>query len=182
MYSTANQAPVGYPAPPAPPQKNGFAVTALIFGIIGGIPLAIGFGIAGLVRAGKVGKGKAMSWIGIVLAILWLAPSIYVVSHLSKALDPGCISAESLGNSINSKLDADTSNPGAMKTDLSTIASQLDDAAAKSNNATARDAIKKFSADIKELLADLNNGTAPAGDLVSRIEADGQAVDTACGR
>ena len=181
-----NQTSGGYPTPPAPPAKNGFAVTSLIFGIIGWIPFAIGFGIAGLVRAGKVGKGKAMSWVGIVLAIVWIggftAIGIALAGHVSKALDPGCISAESLGNSINSKMDADSSNPDALKADLSGIASQLDDAAAKSKNATARDAIKKFSADIKELLADLNNGTPPAADLLSRVDADGNAVDTACGR
>ena len=70
----------------------------------------------------------------------------------------------------------------AMKRDLSAAASQLDAAAAKSNNATARNAIKKFSADLKELVDDLNNGKQPAADLISRIEADGPAVDTACGR
>ncbi len=175
------QAPIGYPTPPQPPAKNGFAVTSLVFGIIGGIPLAIGFGIAGLVRAGKVGKGKALSWTGIVLAVLWLVPSIYVFSHLSKALDPGCTSAKASILSMQDKMNTDSSNPDAMKTDLSSIVSQLDSAAAKSNNAAARDSIKKVSADFKELLDDLNNTKQPAGDLLSRIETDGNAVDKACG-
>ena len=178
-------APTGYPTPTPPPAKNGFAVAALIFGIIAWVPFAIGFGIAGLVRAGKVNKGKAMSWVGIVLAVLWLVPMIivgtYLGGHLTKALDPGCTAGKAVILGSDQKLNADTNNPDALKKDLATIVGQLNDAAAKSKNSAARDAITKVSADYKELLDDLNNGTQPAGDLVQRAEDDGKAVDTACG-
>ncbi|HKT05148.1 MAG TPA: DUF4190 domain-containing protein [Rugosimonospora sp.] len=172
------------PYPPAPPAKggNGFAVASLIFGIIGGIPLAIGFGIAGLVRSAKVGRGKAMSVIGIVLSLLWLIPVIYLATHVAKAVDPGCIAAKATVSTYgDAKLNADSNNPAAMKNDLQTIVSQLNDAAAKSNSTEASTAIKKLATDFDELLTDLNKAQQPSSDLQNRINTDAKAVDSACG-
>ncbi|MGQ0467566.1 MAG: septum formation family protein [Sporichthyaceae bacterium] len=58
---------------PQQPQKgsNGYAVTSLIFGIIGGILLAVPFGIAGLRRAKTAGTGKGMSIAGLILSGVW---------------------------------------------------------------------------------------------------------------
>ena len=177
-------APTGYPAPPAVPERgrNGFAITALIFGIIGGIPLALGFAIAGLVRAGKVKRGKVMSIVAIVLALLWIIPVVALTQRVEKLADPGCIQAENLARTFEAKVQADSSNPTALKSDLTSTITQLNDAAAKSNNDTARTAIKKLSADISELLDDLNNAKVPSSDLQTRLTTDGDAVDTACGR
>jgi hypothetical protein len=69
--------PPGYPPPPgyAPPQEqrtNGFAIAALVFGIIGGIVFAVIFGIIALVQIPKKNqKGKGMAISGLVLAGLW---------------------------------------------------------------------------------------------------------------
>ena len=177
-------APTGYPVPPAVPEKrtNGFAIAALVFGIIPAIPLALIFGIIGLVRSGKVHRGKVMSIVGMVLALLWIVPIVALTQQAAKLADPGCIQAESIATTFETKVNADTSDPAALKNDLTSTAAQLDAAAAKSNNDTARAAIKKFSADIKELLDDLNNTKVPASDLETRLSTDGDAVDTACGR
>ncbi len=177
--------PQGYPSAPEPQGSNGFAVASLIFGIIGGIPLALGFGIAGLVRAGKVNKGKVMSWIGIVLAILWLVPTVLIVKSAvgtaSKVLDPGCVAAESAAGGLDSKLSADGTDAAAIKADITSVKQQMDAAAAKSKNADAKAAIQKFSQDLQELLQGMDAGTI-APDIEARMTADGNAVDKACGR
>jgi Domain of unknown function (DUF4190)/Septum formation len=50
------------------------AIVSLIFGILGGIPIAIGFGIAALVRIPRRGqRGKGLAIAGLVLSGLWLA-------------------------------------------------------------------------------------------------------------
>lgn len=176
----------GYPppAPPAVPAKrtNGWAIASLIFGIIGGIPLALIFGIIGLVKAGAYRSGKVLSVIGIVLALIWIAPVAYVTPHLIKASDPGCIAAESNVQKINDKMTADANNPEAFVADLQNIIKELNDAAAKSKNAKARDAMTRTAADFQELLAGVQAGQAPSADLQARVEADGNAVDKECGK
>jgi hypothetical protein len=180
--------PTGYGYPSESPVKrgNGLSTAALVFGIIGGIPLGIGFGIAGLARAAKVQSGKVRSWFGIILSVLWLIPFIIigtdVASHVSKALDPGCIAGkESITNIGDKKLKADADNPDAVLKDIEDLAAQLNDAAAKSKNDAARTAIKKLADDFNEEVTTIKNGEVPSDALLNRIETDAKAVDDACG-
>jgi hypothetical protein len=58
---------------PVPQGTNGFAITALVFGILGGILFAIIFGCIGLTqtkRTGQAGRGLAIT--GLVLAGVWV--------------------------------------------------------------------------------------------------------------
>jgi hypothetical protein len=57
--------------------SNGFAVTALVCGIVGILifeiilgPLAIIFGAVGLRRAGRAGRGRGMAMAGLILGII----------------------------------------------------------------------------------------------------------------
>ncbi|WP_035841466.1 DUF4190 domain-containing protein [Kitasatospora azatica] len=179
------QAPEAYGYPPVAPQpqgKNGFAVASLVFGLIGGILFGLVFGFIGLSRAKKVGKGKAMAWVGIVLSILWIAPIAYFVPVLLKATDPGCMAAKSTLNTYNdSKLNADQNNPDALKTDLQTLTSQLAADSAKSNNSAAKTAIKNLSDDFQQLVTAINTGTVPGDELQAKINDDAKKIDTECG-
>ena len=72
----------GYaPPPPATPQSvNGFAVAALILGIIGVFVLGLVFGFVALrqiKRTGQAGRGQAIA--GIVLSIVWMVVITVVV-------------------------------------------------------------------------------------------------------
>lgn len=178
----------GAPVTPQPTGGNGFAVVSLITGILP-LPLfGLIFGFLGLSKAKKVGTGKAMAWIGIILSILWIGGIAIITPSLIdtgkkavKAIDPGCVSATSLSQSAVTKLTADQTNPDALKTDLQDIINGLNDSASKSQNSAAKAAITKFSGDFQELLTDLNSGTAPSADLQTRLTTDGNAVDAACG-
>lgn len=183
--------PYSAPVVPAPPTGgNGFAVASLITGILPLPPLGLIFGFLGLSQAKKIGgTGKGMAIIGIVLSILWIGGIAAITPSLidtgkkvAKAVDPGCVSATNLSVDAASKMRADSSDLGALKTDLSDIVTGLKDAAGKSKNGTASTAITKLAGDYQELLDDLNNTTAPSADLQSRLTTDGRAVDTACGR
>lgn len=56
-----------------PPGTNGFAIAALIFGIIGGFFLSVIFGIVALVKIGKTGQsGKGLAIAGLALSGVWL--------------------------------------------------------------------------------------------------------------
>ena len=182
----ANPAGFGYPSEPPVKGSNGFATAALIFGIIPAIPLGIGFGIAGLVRAAKVQSGKVRSWVGIILAVLWLIPTIivgaYLGSHVSKALDPGCIAGkDAITNIADKKMKADEGNVDALLKDMEDLVTQLNDAAAKSKNDAARTAIKKLADDFNEEVTTVKSGKVPSDAWEKRMETDAQAVDDACG-
>jgi Domain of unknown function (DUF4190)/Septum formation len=70
--------PEAPPPPPPPPPPggggtSGFAIASLVFGIIGGIPLGIAFGIVALVRIKQRRQsGTGMAIAGITLSCLWL--------------------------------------------------------------------------------------------------------------
>jgi hypothetical protein len=180
--------PYGYPAP-QPTGSNGFAVTSLIFGILPAPLFGIGFGIAGLVRAGKVGKGKAMSWVGIILSLLWTAVIIAVIaagvafvgSKVAKAMDPGCVSATTTVTTYSDKINADASDPAALKVDLKSATDELNQAAAKAGNADAKAAITALAGDYQSLYTSVNTGTAPSAGLTAKMDDDGKKLDTACG-
>lgn len=183
------QQPYGWVAPVPEQGKNGFAVAALIFGIIGGVLFGLVFGIIGVVRSKKAGKGKVMSWIGIILSVLWLIPIAILVPHLLKttdnvikATDSGCMAATATVTGSEDKFTADESNPTALKADLQTIVTQLNADAAKSGNSAARASITVLAGDYQQLLDSVNSGTAPSTDLQNRMQSDADAVDSACGK
>lgn len=65
-----------YPQEPAlsrPRGTNGFAIAALIFGILGGFLLSVIFGIVALVKIRKTGQsGKGLAIAGLALSGVWL--------------------------------------------------------------------------------------------------------------
>lgn len=196
-YGSPAQPPYGAPGQPMPPfdggaqqfaapAKNGFATAGLILGILPTGIFGVVFSILGLVRAPKVGGiGRVKSWIGLVLSILWIAGSIALVSaagkEVSKALNPGCISAEADATIWESNMEADSTDPEALQGDLQTAINELNADAGKSTNSAATTAIKKLSADIQQLLGDLKSGTVPSDAFTTQMDADGSAIDTACG-
>ena len=163
-------------------QSNGFAVAALIFGVIGAVLFGLLFGFIGLSRAKKAGgKGRAMAWTGIIFSLLWIvgggAVFVTIGPNLVKAANPGCIAAKDV-LTRTSRLQA---GGDSLKADLVSIADGLGAAAAKSTDARATKAIKDLAADYQEF-ADAIDGNASAGaDLNNRLKTDSAAVDQACG-
>ncbi len=70
VYPGAAYAPPGYP--PRSQGTNGFAIAALIFGIIGGVLLGFIFGFIALSQTRRTGQnGRGMAIAGIVLSAMW---------------------------------------------------------------------------------------------------------------
>jgi hypothetical protein len=168
-------------APVAAKGGNGFAVTSLITGILTLWPFALVFGILGVRRAKKVGKGAAMAWIGIVLAVLALGGYAYVTPHLTKLLDPGCQAAIKVHNNYpDSKIAADASNPQAFAADVEAEIAGFTDAANKSKNATAKAAMQAQVVDLTQLLQAAGAGQ-PTDAIAAKSTADEDTLTKACG-
>jgi hypothetical protein len=179
------QGPGGFLPPEPPKRTNGFAIAGLITGILPTPLFGLIFSIIGLVKSKSYRSGKAMAWIGIVLSVLWIIASVGIgvalAPRIAKAADPGCVAVESNIASLNTKISADAGNTEAFKTDLQTMIADLQDGAAKTHSDTARAAMNAMAADVQQVLNALN-GNGTANDALGRLESDGNAIDSACGR
>jgi len=71
-YGMRGQSFDPFGTPPGRRGVSGFAVASFIFGLIGGVPLGLIFGIVALVRIRRTGqRGKVQAILGIVLSTLW---------------------------------------------------------------------------------------------------------------
>lgn len=187
------QQPYGAPGVPVA-QSNGLATAGLILGILPTSVVGAIVSILGIVRAGKVGGvGRARAWVGLVLSVLWTIVSVIVIAALLLAgtstgkkiverVDPGCVAAESYMSSVDSKMNADTNNPDAIKADIQAAIDELNKDAGKSHSTKAAADMRATAKDFQELLTDINTATAPSADLQSRVATDANAIDTDCGR
>jgi hypothetical protein len=171
------------PAPAAPQGGNGFAVTSLITGILGIWPLGLIFGFLGLSRAKKVSKGKVMSWIGIVLSVIYIGATAYLYPHISKALDPGCQAAIKVHNNYpDAKVTKDlTTNPTVGGADLQAEIVGFTQAAGKSKSATAKADMMAEVGDLTNTLQAFASQQQPSAELVAKTNSDEDAIIKACG-
>jgi hypothetical protein len=173
-YPTAGYQAPGYQPPfnpygqPPVPQSNGFAITALITGLLGVTPFGLIFGFLGLSRAKKVGSGKAMSWIGIVAAVIWIVvQTVFIIAVTddvktdlkvnSAATAPApTLPATPVPTPTASTPAAATLDPGCVEL------INLD----KPAQAFQKDAksLTKVKADLRDLIAVLNKATKEATD------------------
>jgi hypothetical protein len=74
-------APYGYGAPPPGSGKtSGWAIAALIFGILGGVVLSVIFGFIALSRIKRLGqRGRGMAIAGLVLSGIWIIVIILAI-------------------------------------------------------------------------------------------------------
>lgn len=93
------QPPPPYPPQPAYPTKqgtNGFAIAALILGILGGVLLSVIFGIIALRQIKRTGQsGRGMAIAGLVISGLWVLVVAAIVI-LALVFDDGSVRATSI--------------------------------------------------------------------------------------
>lgn len=105
------------PAQPLPPQQepqnpktSGFAIAALVLGILGVVLLSVIFGIVGLVQTkGGKRKGRGIAIAGLAISLVWIVAAVAVVAVVIHK-DRGTVSTQDLavGNCIKEFPSADT--------------------------------------------------------------------------
>jgi hypothetical protein len=176
------------PAPgPSRRQPNGAATISLVAGIVGvtaiGILLGVGFGVLGLARSRRVHAGKARSWLGIVLSLLWAGAFAYMAPHVIKAADPGCTAyKEKVLPHYNQAIeDLDTrATSNKTTSDLATAVAGLASAAAQAQNTQSRGALRTLASQLKKASNDQIEGQIPASVMLT-LNHDAVAADNACG-
>ena len=92
-YGQYGQPPAPYPAYPTKPGTNGFAIAALILGIIGAVLLSVIFGIIALnqTKGGRQG-GRGMAIAGLIISGVWVFV-IAAVVVVAIVFDDGSVQA-----------------------------------------------------------------------------------------
>ena len=182
----------GYPSAPPAPQSYPLAVVALILGILPTGLIGLIVGIIALIRAGKVGVGKAMSWIGIILSVLWMVGGIAItvaalssdtvqtaIANANPRQDPGCVAAETNLPAKSDALQSGSTDPAAAATAIQGIIDELKADEAKTKVPAAKTAMENFRHDLESLQSGLATGNVDP-NLVSKLTTDGAAIDAAC--
>ncbi|MFA1547314.1 DUF4190 domain-containing protein [Actinomadura chokoriensis] len=79
--------PPGPATPHVPARTNRLAIAALVTGLLGLFPFAVGFGIAALVQAGRRGeKGKGLAAGGLAASAVWLVAGVVAAAAAAGSL------------------------------------------------------------------------------------------------
>jgi hypothetical protein len=91
------------------PGTDGYAITAFVMGLLGLVPLALGFGTRALVRISRNGRdGTGLAIAGLVLSVLWIGAGLVAITpqHATHATTaPDYIDAMAIGDCLDSDAD-----------------------------------------------------------------------------
>jgi hypothetical protein len=173
---------IGLDIPAHTRKTNGFAVASLVTGILPTVVLGLVFGVLGIFRARRIGRGMTMSLVGIVLSLVWIAPIVYVAPHMMKAMDPGCRAAQQIQDQYSqTRLAADFDNPPQFKADLDALIAGLTDAAAKANSDEARKYMILEADDQRAVEATTAVQQISSAGMFEQFDKDQTALQNACG-
>lgn len=171
--------------------RNGYATAALVTGVLGvalvTIPVSLVCGVLGLLRIRRGGPGtagKVRCWLGIALALCWAVVAGYLVPHLARAADPGCVaykgSALVAYRRVIDDFRAGAEDAGTAR-DLAAAIHQLDEAAAASRSGAASGSLTALSVQLQTVLSDVQTGTPVPQAVLRGLNRDSALADGACG-
>ena len=170
---------------------NRYATTALVTGVLGAalitIPVSLVSGVLGLLRARRGGPGapgKLRSWLGIGFALGWAAVAGFLVPHLVRAADPGCVTYKGPALVAYQKVIddfRDGSDDAITARDLGTAIHELDGAAAESQNQAASRSFAEVSAQLQTVLSSVQARTPVPRAVLQTLNHDSALADEACG-
>jgi len=173
------------PYPTGQRPQNGLATAGLVCGILPLPPLGFTFGLIGVIRAKRLGgAGRVRGALGMIFAVLWAIPLTAGIGsgldHLSRRLDPGCISAAVYANQFDTRVRAHGSDTHAIVVELTAAANELRSDATKSRHPNTAADMLAFARDVDLWRADINAGRRPSAALSARLAADPQKVVADC--
>lgn len=163
-------------------KTNGFAVASLITGLLPTVVLGLIFGILGIFRSRRVGRGMTMSVSGILLALLWIAPIVIVMPHVMKSMDPGCREAKQIQDQYpQSRLATDFNDPALYRADNDAVIQGLTDSAVKTKSSEASKYMIAEANDIRLIEQTTAQKQVLTAGMVEQGDNDETALHKACG-
>jgi hypothetical protein len=175
-------------AAPAGRRGNWLATAALVCGILGGIlvtiPAGLILGMLGLRRAGPTGRGRVRCWLAIALTLAWASAVGYLLPHLIRAADPGCVVYKNTALTSYNRVVADVNNgadSGVLTRDLAAAVRQTSEAARDSNDPAAARSLTALSSGLRTMLTDIRAGAVVPRHVLLTLNKDTGTADGACG-
>ena len=167
---------------------NWLATAALSCGILGGfvvtIPAGLILGVLGLRRAGRTGRGRVRCWLAIALTLAWAGAVGYLLPHLIRAADPGCVAYKNTALTSYNRVVADVNN-GAdtrlLTRDLTAAVRQTSEAARDSKDPAAARSLTALSSGLRTMLTDIRAGAVVPQHVLLTLNRDTGTADGACG-
>lgn len=173
-------APAAPPPAPEPKRTNVFAILGIIFAFVGGV-LGIIFSIIGLVRAGTLKSGRALSVVALVISLIVTGVGGYVGYKLV-SIDPGCIAANNADNKYSPRIKQGANGEGGglgWAAAVTGLATDLGTAAAKTKDATIKAAIEEAARDQVALLQAASTG-GDTSAISAKATADEDKIKNLC--
>ncbi len=174
---------------PAPARAaNRPATAALVCGILGGALITIPAGLLlaglGFRRAHRGSRGLVRCWAAVALTLAWAGAACYLVPHLVRAADPGCVAYKNTALTAYNRV-ADDVRDGRSRArlarDLTAAITTIATATADSRAAAASRSLAALSGDLRALRGDVEAGRPVPRELLLSLNRETGAADTACG-
>jgi hypothetical protein len=122
--------------------------------------------------------------VAIGLSLAWAGAVGYLLPHLIRASDPGCMAYKNTALTAYNRVVEDVSDGtgrDVLARDLSSAITQIDRAAGDSGNATAARSLDALSGGLRTVLADVRAGHDVPRHVLLTLNHDTDIADTACG-
>ncbi len=183
----SGQAPPGGPAP-ARGGANWPATAALACGILGGalitIPAALLLAALGFRRTRQGSRGRVRCWAAVILSLAWAGAAGYLVPHLIRAADPGCVAYKNTALTAYNRMAADVSNGvsrARLTQDLTAAIATVGEARSDTRSAAASRPLAALSGELRTMRVDVRAGRVVPRQLLLSLNRETRAADAACG-
>jgi hypothetical protein len=148
------------------------------------IPAGLILGVLGLRRARQTGRGRVRCWLAIALTLGWAGVAGYLLPHLIRAADPGCVAYKGTALTAYNRV-VDDVNDGAPRATLSRDAAaairEIDRARGDSKNADASRSLAALSRGLHTMVTDVEAGAGVPRDVLQTLNHETGITDGACG-
>jgi hypothetical protein len=171
-----------------PGGANWPATAALACGILGGalitIPAALLLATLGLRRTRQGSRGRVRCWSAVILSLAWAGAAGYLVPHLIRAADPGCVAYKNAALTAYNRVAADVSNGvnrARLASDLAAAIATVGAARSDTRSAAASQPLGALSGELRTMRADVRAGRVVPRQLLVSLNRETRAADAACG-
>ncbi len=147
------------------------------------IPAALLLSVLGVRRARRGSGGLVRCALAVALTLAWAGAAAYLLPHLIRAADPGCVAYKNTALSAYNRVADDVSDGRAriqLARDLTAAIATTGRAAAASRDAAARP-LAALSRDLRTMRAAVRDGRVVPRGLLLSLNRETRAADAACG-
>jgi hypothetical protein len=138
----------------------------------------------GLHRIRQGSRGRVRCWAAVILSLAWAGAAGYLVPHLIRAADPGCVAYKNTALTAYDRVAADVSNGvnrARLAQDLAAAIATVGAARSDARGAAPSRPLAGLSGELRTMRADVRAGRVVPRQLLLSLNRETRAADAACG-